>query len=67
MGSNRIGSDPEKSIIDLDHAVRGWQNLYVVDSSVFPDSLGVNPAISTYVIAHLWAQRHFRKEEYDGA
>ncbi|MCB9744114.1 MAG: GMC family oxidoreductase [Alphaproteobacteria bacterium] len=52
MGGCQMGADPEASVVDVEHRVRGVPNLFVVDGSVFPTSLGVNPSLSIYAIAH---------------
>jgi hypothetical protein len=59
MGGCRMGSDPSRSVVDgkLRHHV--IENLYVVDGSVFPTSLGVNPMESIYGLAS-WASVHLR-------
>ena len=57
MGGCRMGADPAASVVDPQlrhHAVR---NLFVVDGSVFPTSLGVNPMESIYGVAS-WAAAH---------
>ena len=33
----------------------GTENLWIADGSIFPTSLGVNPQISVYAHAHLFA------------
>jgi choline dehydrogenase-like flavoprotein len=58
MGGCRMGDDPATSVVrsaDLRHHT--LQNLYVIDGSVFPTSLGVNPQESIYGLAHLMATR----------
>ncbi|MCB9763263.1 MAG: GMC family oxidoreductase [Alphaproteobacteria bacterium] len=40
------------SVVDAEHRVEGVPNLFVVDGSVFPTALGVNPSLSIYGIAH---------------
>ncbi len=58
MGGCRMGDDPASSVVrseDLRHHT--VQNLHVVDGSVFPTSLGVNPQESIYGLAHLMATR----------
>jgi choline dehydrogenase-like flavoprotein len=59
MGGCRMGADPARSVVDekLRHHV--IENLYVVDGSVFPTSLGVNPMQSIYGLAS-WASGHLR-------
>lgn len=58
MGGCRMGDDPKSSVVrssDLRHHM--IENLYVVDGSVFPTSLGVNPQESIYGLARLMATR----------
>jgi choline dehydrogenase-like flavoprotein len=58
MGGCRMGDDPKDAVVrsqDLRH--HALTNLYVVDGSVFPTSLGVNPQQSIYGLARLAATR----------
>ncbi len=58
MGGCKMGDDPAHSVVrssDLRHHT--LENLHVVDGSVFPTSLGVNPQESIYGLAHLMATR----------
>jgi choline dehydrogenase-like flavoprotein len=63
QGSNKMGPDPEKSVVSLNFRV--WDrknrceipNLYVVDSSVFPASVGANPMQSIYSMAKLFVDQ----------
>jgi choline dehydrogenase-like flavoprotein len=58
MGGCKMGDDPARSVVrssDLRHHTVA--NLHVVDGSVFPTSLGVNPQETIYGIAHLVASR----------
>lgn len=45
-GTCRMGTDPLKSVVDLENKVHGLSNLYIVDSSFFPSSGGTNPALT---------------------
>ena len=47
MGTCRMGTDPDTSVVSPEGLVWGWDNLYVADASVFPTSLGVNPQVTT--------------------
>jgi hypothetical protein len=38
MGGCRIGTDAERSVVDPDFRLRGFQNVYVCDSSIFPNA-----------------------------
>jgi choline dehydrogenase-like flavoprotein len=58
MGGCAMGKDPLKSVVDsktLRH--HDVDNLFVVDGSVYPTSLTVNPQISIYGLAS-WAAQH---------
>jgi choline dehydrogenase-like flavoprotein len=45
-GTCRFGSDPTTSVLDLDCKTHDVENLYVVDSSFFVSSAGVNPTLT---------------------
>ncbi|MET0303232.1 MAG: GMC family oxidoreductase [Microbacteriaceae bacterium] len=57
IGTARMGSDPETSVIDADG--RSWEvpNLLICDNSVFPSSLSANPALATMALALRTADR----------
>ncbi|MFT7519211.1 MAG: choline dehydrogenase-like flavoprotein [Kiritimatiellia bacterium] len=52
MGGCTMGADPEASVVDLEHRFRGVPNLFVVDGSVLPTALGVNPSETIYGLSH---------------
>jgi choline dehydrogenase-like flavoprotein len=63
MGTARMGLDPNRSVLDRWCRAHEVRNLYVLDGSPFPTSLGVNPTIT--IMANAWrvaermlAQRH---------
>lgn len=56
MSSCRMGKDPATSVIRPDGRAHGVEGLYLVDSSIFPTSLGVNPSITTMAMATLIAR-----------
>ncbi|MBM4280595.1 MAG: FAD-binding protein [Deltaproteobacteria bacterium] len=58
MGGCGMSDDAKSGVVrseDLRH--HQIDNLHVVDGSVFPTSLGVNPQLSIYGLAHLMAER----------
>jgi choline dehydrogenase-like flavoprotein len=57
FGAARMGSDPRSSVVGTDFAVHALPNLYVVDSSVFPTNLGVNPQHTIMAMSRLAATR----------
>lgn len=52
MGGCTMGADPATSVVDPEHRLRGFDNVFVVDGSVLPTSLGVNPSETIYGLAH---------------
>jgi choline dehydrogenase-like flavoprotein len=53
MGGCCMGKDPEHSVVDSSLRYHELDNLFVVDGSVFPTSLGVNPQETIFGIARL--------------
>ena len=45
-GTVRFGTDPTQSALDVDCKAHDLDNLYVVDTSFFPSSSAVNPALT---------------------
>ena len=46
-GTCRMGADPETSVVNVDCRAHELDNLYVVDTSVFPSIGAVNPGLTT--------------------
>jgi choline dehydrogenase-like flavoprotein len=57
FGTARMSRRPEAGVVAPDFRVHGSDNLYVVDSSVFPTNLGVNPQLAIMALAWLAAGR----------
>jgi choline dehydrogenase-like flavoprotein len=57
FGGARRGPDAKVHPVDLDFAVRDLPGAYVLDSSVFPSNLGVNPQHTMMAVARLGAWR----------
>ena len=51
LGTCRMGPDSERGVVDFEHRVHGMDNLYVVDGSTVPTSLGVNPQVTIMAMA----------------
>ena len=51
MSTCRMGLDPETSVIAPSGESHSLPGLFIADSSVFPTSLGVNPQLTTLVVA----------------
>jgi choline dehydrogenase-like flavoprotein len=50
MGGCALGADPKRDVVDSEGHSWDVAGLYVMDSSVFPTSLGVNPCLTTYAL-----------------
>jgi choline dehydrogenase-like flavoprotein len=48
QGTCRMGSDPERSVVDADARVWGVDRLYVGDGSLVPRTLSVNPSLTIW-------------------
>jgi choline dehydrogenase-like flavoprotein len=57
LGTCRMGATGDDGVVDFDHRVWGTENLYVVDGSAVPSSLGVNPQITIMAMATRAADR----------
>lgn len=57
MGGLPMGKDPNMSVVNPQFRHHTIENLYVVDGSVFPTALGVNPSQTIYTLA-LIASEH---------
>jgi choline dehydrogenase-like flavoprotein len=57
FGAARMGPDPRTSVVGTDFATHAVRNLFVVDSSVFPTNLGVNPQHTIMAMSRLAASR----------
>ncbi|MGD8586473.1 MAG: GMC family oxidoreductase [Chloroflexota bacterium] len=51
LGGCNIGQDEASGVVDTDHQVFNYPGLYVVDGSVIPGNLGVNPSLTITAMA----------------
>ena len=56
MGGCAMGADRRTSVVNQQHGVHGVAGLFVVDGSVLPTALGVNPSQTIYGLAGRAAQ-----------
>ena len=59
-GTLRFGTDPKTSVLNTHCRAHDVENLYVVDSSFFPSSAAVNPAL-TIIAQALRVGEHLKK------
>ncbi|WP_066039817.1 GMC family oxidoreductase [Herbiconiux solani] len=57
VGTCRMGTDPDRSVVDPDGRSHDVPNLFVSDNSVFPSSLIANPAITIMAMGLRTADR----------
>ena len=57
FGTCKIGSTPFNSVVDPNFLIHGTKNIFVLDASIFPSNLGVNPQASIMAIARLGSQK----------
>ncbi len=57
MGTARMGSRPESSVVDLSAQLWDLPGCYVADGSLFPTAIGVNPQITIMALATRIAER----------
>jgi cholesterol oxidase len=51
LGGAAMASTPEEGVLDARNRVFGYENLYVVDGSMIPGNLGVNPSLTITAMA----------------
>jgi|ERR1700728_2903736 len=57
QATNKMGASEADSVVSREFRVWGTRNLYIVDGSVFPTSIGANPMQSIYTFAKIFAGR----------
>jgi choline dehydrogenase-like flavoprotein len=57
VGGCRMGTDPERSVVDADHRAWGIPNLFIADGSVMPTQGSANPALTVMALASRLAER----------
>ena len=51
MGGCPIGPDVRRAAVDSSGRYHHLENLYVLDGSLFPTSIGANPQLSIYAVS----------------
>lgn len=52
MGGSRMGTDVSDSVVGPDYRVHGHKNVYVCDSSLYPNAPGINPGLTVMALSH---------------
>ena len=64
LGGAVMGKDSSEGVINDKNQVFGYPNLYVVDGSMIPANLGVNPSLTITAMAE-YAMSHIPEREFD--
>lgn len=51
MGGSVMGVNGADSVVDPDFRLHGYKNIYVADSSIFPNAPGINPSLTIMALA----------------
>ncbi len=51
MGCCAIGTDPSRSVVDPEFRLHGVPNVFVADSSIFPNAPGINPSLTIMALS----------------
>ena len=57
LGTARMGTSPQHSVVGPDHQSHDIPGLYIVDGSSLPSSIGVNPQLTIMAMASRAADR----------
>lgn len=57
QGTCRMGRDPRTTVVNPRGETHDVKNLYVVDASLLPTSIGYNPSETVYALAHYVAEQ----------
>ena len=60
MGGCAMGTDPSSSVVDPDFRLHGKPNIYIADSSIFPNAPGINPSLTIMALSKMAADRILR-------
>ena len=66
LGGCVIGESPNSGVVDAEHHVFGYQNMYVCDGSVVSANLGVNPSLTITALAERAMSKIAEKSNEDG-
>jgi len=62
LGGCIMGADPDHGVVDSQCRVYGYENMYIVDGSMIPANLGVNPSLTITALAEYAMSKIPRKE-----
>ena len=56
QGGCAVSANPDRGVVDPEFRVRGFDNLFCCDASVFPTAIGVNPQVTVMALAKYAAE-----------
>ena len=66
LGGARIAENIDKGVVSKNLEVFGYKGLYVIDGSVIPSNLGVNPSLTITAIAEYAMDKFKIKQDRNG-
>ncbi|MBM0745365.1 gluconate 2-dehydrogenase subunit 3 family protein (plasmid) [Phormidium sp. CLA17] len=63
IGTCRMGTDPTQAVVDPDGRSFDVPNLYIMDNSIFPSALSVNPALTLMALSLRVADRFLQQAQ----
>lgn len=60
MGGCAMGTDAAKSVVNPEFNVHGFKNLFIADSSIFPNAPGINPSLTVMALAEKLSEKLIR-------
>lgn len=65
LGGAVMAESPTYGVIDSNHQVFGYENLYVVDGSAIPVNVGVNPSLTITALSERFAEKMSAKNQVE--
>ena len=62
MGGVPMGDSPDNGVVDDKFRVFNYPNMYVLDGSILPCNLGVNPSLTITALSE-YAMSHIKEKE----
>ena len=56
-----MGVDTGRSVVDPEFHLHGFKNIYVADSSIFPNAPGINPSLTIMALSKKAAEGILRE------
>jgi choline dehydrogenase-like flavoprotein len=57
MGGCKIGKSSDSSLVNPDFELHGSKNIFIADSSIFPNAPGINPSLTIMALSLMASER----------